>query len=270
MQSHQVMHVKLPGLKLFVRTDGAEKKKAPWLVLSNSLAADHTMWDAQVQLLTRRFRVLRYDTRGHGQSDVPSGPYSFELLVDDVIGLLDQMKIERAHFMGLSLGGMTGIGLALKVPERLEALVVCDARADAPEPFVKGWEERIAAIERDGMKSIVAGTIERWLVPQFRATHPDIVQRVERMIAETPAAGYVGCAHALKRLDYLRNMQRITAPSLFVVGREDAGAPPPVMQQMAARVPKALFEIVENAAHLPNIDNERGFEAAISHFLGLS
>ncbi len=270
MPSHKQMHVPVAGAKLFVRADGAEKGNAPWLVLSNSLAADHTMWDSQVPLLTKRFRLLRYDTRGHGLSDAPSGPYSFDMLVGDVVALLDHMKIERAHFMGLSLGGMTGIGLALKAPERLEKLVVCDARADAPPAFVQSWVDRITAIENGGMAPIVNGTIDRWLAESFRIANPAVVERIRQMIRNTPAAGYIGCAEAIKRLDYFKDMQRITTPSLFVVGREDTGAPATVMQQMAARVPKAMFEIVEHAAHLPNIDNERGFERAISHFLGLS
>ncbi len=120
------------GASLFTRVDGAERSDAPWIVLSNSLAADHTMWDPQIPALTARYRVLRYDTRGHGASDAPEGPYDFDMLVADVIAVMDHHGVERATFMGLSLGGMTGLGLALAHPQRLSRLVCCDARADAP------------------------------------------------------------------------------------------------------------------------------------------
>jgi 3-oxoadipate enol-lactonase len=219
--------------------------------------------------LTQTFRVLRYDTRGHGASAVPPGPYAFDDLVSDVIGLLDHMQITRATYVGLSLGGMTGIGLALAHPERLEKLVVCDARADGPEGFVKSWDERIAAIEKGGLAAVVAGTMERWLVPSFRTANPEVTKRLADMILGTQPAGYVGCASALKRLDYLKDMHKITTPSLFVVGREDLGAPVAAMQQMTDRVAGARLAVIDNAAHLPNIDNAAGFDQAIAGFLGL-
>jgi 3-oxoadipate enol-lactonase len=263
------MQIKVNGTNLATRIDG-DRPNAPWLVLSNSLASDHTMWDGQVARLTQKYRVLRYDTRGHGASDAPTGPYTFDQLVGDVVGLLDHMKIARATFMGLSLGGMTGIGLALAHPGRLEKLVVCDARADGPDGFVKSWDERIAAIEKGGLQAIVAGTLERWLVPSFRAGNPEVTKRVADMILATPPAGYIGCAGALKRLDYLKDMHKIITPSLFVVGREDLGAPVAAMQQMADGVSGARLAIIDNAAHLPNIDNAAGFDQAIAGFLELA
>jgi 3-oxoadipate enol-lactonase len=264
------MRIPVSGGQIFARLDGDLQSNAPWLVLSNSLASDHTMWDGQIARLTQKYRVLRYDTRGHGASDAPVGPYSFDMLVADVVAVMVHARIAKATYMGLSLGGMTGIGLALAHPDRLEKLVVCDARADGPEGFVKSWDDRIAALAHGGMASILSATIERWLVPSFRAAHPDVVKRVEAMILKTPVQGYVGCAQALKRLDYLKDMHRITTPSLFVVGREDLGAPVAAMQQMAERVPGARLAIVHNAAHLPNIDNAAGFDAAVAPFLGLS
>jgi 3-oxoadipate enol-lactonase len=264
------MRIPVYGASLFARVDGDDRPDKPWLVLSNSLASDHTMWDGQIALLTKKFRVLRYDTRGHGQSDAPAGAYSFPMLVADVIALLDHIKIAKAHYMGLSLGGMTGIGLALAHPSRLEKLVCCDARADGPEGFVKSWDERLAAIEKGGLEAIVGGTLERWLVQSFRDASPDTTARIRAMILATPPSGYKGCAEALKRLDYLKDMNRIITPSLFVVGREDLGAPVAAMQDMAARVPGAKLAIIDNAAHLPNVDNAKAFNAAIAPFLGLT
>ena len=260
--------VEIDGGSLAARVDRAGRE-APWIVLSNSLAADHRMWDPQIPLLTSRYHVLRYDTRGHGASDAPEGAYDFAMLVADVVRLMDHHGIGTAAFMGLSLGGMTGLGLALSHPDRLRHLVCCDARADAPEPFVRSWDERIAAIDRDGMRGILQGTIERWLVPDFRAAHPEEVARVESMILGTSPAGYKGCAAALKRLDYLKDLHRIRVPTLFVVGAEDAGAPPDVMKRMAETVPGAQFAVVPHAAHLPNLDNREGFRDAVSGFLGL-
>ena len=262
-------HVRVAGTKLFTRVDGAERSDAPWLVLSNSLAADHTMWDAQIPLLASRYRVLRYDTRGHGRSDAPDGPYTLPMLVDDVVGLLDHHGIEKATLVGLSLGGMTGIGLAIEHGDRLDKLVCCDARADAPEPFVKGWDERLTVVEKHGLRGILQGTLERWLVPSFRAGHPELVANVERMILDTSVTGYRGCAEALKGLDYLKDLPRITVPTLFVVGAQDLAAPADAMRRMAEAVPGAKLVIIPDAAHLPNLDNTAAFNEAVSGFLGL-
>ena len=179
-------YVQVPGAKLFTRIDGADRGDAPWLVLSNSLAADHTMWDPQIPLLTSRYRVLRYDTRGHGRSDAPAGPYSFAMLVDDVVRIMDHHGVGKATFMGLSLGGMIGLGLAIEHGGRIDKLVCCDARADAPEPYVKAWDERLAVIDKEGLRGILQATVERWLVASFRAAHPEVVAKVERMILDTP------------------------------------------------------------------------------------
>jgi 3-oxoadipate enol-lactonase len=241
-------YVQVPGAKLFTRIDGPERGDAPWLVLSNSLAADHGMWDPQIPLLTSRYRVLRYDTRGHGRSDAPAGPYSFAMLVDDVVRIMDRHGVGKATFMGLSLGGMTGLGLAIEHGGRIEKLVCCDARADAPEPYVKAWDERLAVIDKEGLRGILQGTVERWLVPSFRAAHPEVVAKVERMILDTP---------------------RIAVPTLFVVGAEDLGAPPEVMRRMAEAVPGAKLVTIPDAAHLPNLDNTLAFNEAITGFLAL-
>jgi 3-oxoadipate enol-lactonase len=261
--------VSLPKVGLFTRIDGADQALAPWIVLSNSLAADHSMWDPQIASLSRRYRVLRYDTRGHGASGAPPGPYDLGMLVEDVIGLLDHYEIASATFMGLSLGGMTGLGLALAHPDRVSRLVCCDARADSPEAFVRGWDERIALVEAHGMQGVLAGTIERWLVPAFRTEHPNAVAKVEAMILRTSPQGYIGCAAALKQLDYLKGLPRLEPPSLFVGGAQDAATPPQVMQKMAEAVTGAQFTVVPNAAHLSNIDNAPAFNEAVGGFLGL-
>ena len=262
--------VPVKGGSLFTSVEASERSDPSWLILSTSVAADHSMWDPQIPALASRYRVLRYDTRGHGLSDAPDGAYSFDMLVEDVIALMDHHGIDKASFMGLSLGGMTGLGLALKHPDRVEKLVCCDARADAPEPYVKGWDERIAIVERDGMQGILAPTLERWLTATFRKENPEVVARIEQMILMTPVAGYKGAAEALKQLDYLKDLPRLAVPTLYVVGAEDAGAPPDVMQRMAEATPGARLAVVPNAAHIANIDNSAGFNEAVAEFLGLA
>jgi 3-oxoadipate enol-lactonase len=261
--------ISLPsGVGLSARVDGPAN--APGLVLSNSITATYAMWDAQMATLTKRYRVLRYDTRGHGDSDAPAAPYALSDLVGDAVALMDHFEMDRPVFLGLSLGGMTGLGVALTHPTRIRSLVCCDARADAPAPFVTGWDDRIKMVRDGGMASIVPGTIERWLSPAFRAANPGTVAEVEKMILTTSVAGYEGCAAALKKLNYLDRLGEIDLPTLFVVGSEDMGAPPAVMKAMADRVRNAEFAVIEGSAHLPNIDNAGGFEAAVSRVLGLN
>ena len=257
------------GVALFATVDRADDANAPWIMLSNSLAADHTMWAPQVELLRRRYHVLRYDTRGHGASTAPEGPYGFDDLVGDAVAVLDHHGIEQAVYMGLSLGGMTGLGLALGHPARLARLVCCDARADAPEPFVKGWDERLAVVEARGLAGLLAGTVERWLTALYREAHPQEVKQVEAMILSTSPTGWKGCAEALKRLDYLKDLPKIALPTFFVVGAEDVAAPEPAVREMAAAVPGAELAVVPNAAHLSNVDNAEAFNRAITPFLGL-
>ena len=163
-------HVQAAGARLAFRVDGAAGK--PWLLLSNSLAADLRMWDDQIGLLTRTHRVLRYDTRGHGGSEAPEGAYDFAMLVADMVAILDHVGAARADVMGLSLGGMTALGLGLGHPGRVGTLIVCDARADAPPPFVASWDDRIAAIRAGGMAAILEGTLARWFTPAPKPQNP--------------------------------------------------------------------------------------------------
>jgi 3-oxoadipate enol-lactonase len=246
------------GAILSARIDGDDGK--PWMILSNSLAADLHMWDGQVEALTRTHRLLRYDTRGHGQSTAPEGPYDFAMLVANMVALLDHVGADRADVMGLSLGGMTALGLGLTHPGRVGRMVVSDARADNPPPFVASWDERIAAISAGGMEAIREGTLSRWFTPRCPA---EIRDRAGAMILATSVAGYTGCAQALKRLDYLRHLHEMTVPVLYVVGAEDMGAPPAAMQAMADATPKARLVTLPGLAHVPNMENPDLFNDAV-------
>lgn len=247
---------------LSAQIDGDAGKQ--WLLLSNSLAADLTMWDDQIGWLTRTHRVLRYDTRGHGQSTAPKGPYSFDMLVGDMVALLDHLGADRADVMGLSLGGMTALGLGLANPARVRRMVVCDARADAPPPFVQSWDDRIAAIRAGGMATIADGTLARWFTPAADAAVPE---RARAMILNTSPTGYEGCANALKGLDYLRHLGGMAAPVLYVVGAEDMGAPPAAMRAMADATPGSHYAEVAGTAHVPNMENPAAFAQAVGGWL---
>lgn len=232
---------------------------APVLVLSNSLGATRAMWDGQMPMLRARFRVVRYDTRGHGGSDTPQGPYAFDDLVGDVLAVMDHLEVGRADYMGLSLGGMTGLGLALTAPKRVGRLVVCAARADAPPAFVAGWDDRIAAIRAGGIGAIWAGTRDRWLTPAFMAHRPDAVEALRAGFMATTVAGYEGCARALQKLDYLPRLGALSGPVTYIAGAEDMGAPADAMREMAEATPGAAFHCIEGAAHVVNVNAEDEF-----------
>lgn len=240
---------------------------APVVLLSNSLGATLDMWGPQRRRLEATHRVIGYDTRGHGASDTPAGAYSFADLEADMIAVLDHFGVEKAAIVGLSLGGMTALGVGLNAPDRVERLVCCAARADAPPPFVQGWDDRIAAISANGIRSIWPGTLDRWLTAEFRAANPDVVAALEEDFAMTTGSGYAGCAAALKGLDYLRRLGEMTVPAHFIAGAEDMGAPVAAMQAMADATPGARLTVIPAAAHIVNLNAPAAFDAALMAFL---
>lgn len=258
--------VDLGGYSLNTRVDGDGDE---WIILSNSLGADLTMWDDQIALLTTRYRVLRYDTRGHGGSDTVAGMTSFIALNGDVIALMDHYGIKKAAFMGLSMGGMTGMGLALDHADRISRVVCADARADAPEPFRANWDNRIATIETGGLEAIVEGTLSGWLTEPWREANPDRVADIRRMVVANDPKGYIACCHALKGLDYFKRLGQARAPILYVGGDQDMGAAPAVMQAMADATPGGVYVTIPEAAHVANINAPGAYNAAITEFLGL-
>jgi 3-oxoadipate enol-lactonase len=247
---------------LSARVDGDADK--PWLLLSNSLAAELSMWDDQIALFCATHRVLRYDTRGHGQSSVPTGPYDFPKLVADMVALLDHVQAKSAEVIGLSLGGMTALGLGLAHPDRVRRMLVCDARADNPAPFVSSWDDRIAAISTGGMEAIREGTLSRWFTP---ASDPKPRDRAGQMILSTPIAGYVACARALQGLDYLRHLPGMTVPVTYLVGAEDLAAPTAAMQAMADATPGGHLITLPGLAHVPNMERPDLFNQAAGSWL---
>lgn len=240
----------------------------PVVTLSHSLATDLDMWRPQTAALSDAgYRILRYDTRGHGGTAVPPGPYSLELLAEDVRALLLALGVERTHFVGLSMGGMIGQTLALRHPGLLHGLVLCDTSAAVPPEAAAIWDERIALARTEGMDAHVETTLSRWFTPGFLRSRPDLVDPVRAMIRSTPVEGYAGCGEAIKRLDLLEQISAITAPTLVMVGADDPGTPPAAARAIQRRIAGAELQVIDSASHLSNIEQPEVFNQALLAFL---
>lgn len=242
----------------------------PWVTLSHSLASDLSMWDAQMAALTPHFKVLRYDTRGHGQSSVPRGvddAYTWEELSGDVLALLDALDIARTHFVGLSMGGMIGQHLTLRSPQRVTGLVLADTACRYPVAAAGVWQERIRLIREQGLEAQMESTLTRWFTAPFRASHPDIMKRIGAVIRSTSPTGYIGCANALPTMDVTARLAEVSCPTLVIVGAEDGSTPPALAREIAQGIPGARLEIIANAAHLSNIEQAEVFNQLLLEFL---
>ncbi|MGA8320329.1 MAG: alpha/beta fold hydrolase [Xanthobacteraceae bacterium] len=189
------MKIKANGITINYQVDGPDN--APCLVFSNSLATTIAMWDEQASTLKNKFRVLRYDQRGHGETEAPAGRYAFDTLLADALGLLDALSIKKAHFAGLSMGGATALGLAEKHPDRFDRIIVCDSRCQSTPQSSQQWEERIVIAKDKGTEALIEPTIARWFPPETVAKNPPHLDKVRGMIRNTPANGFIGCAAAL-------------------------------------------------------------------------
>ncbi len=225
---------------------------SPALVLANSLGSTLAMWEPQIEELAARFRVIRFDLRGHGRSPVPPGPYALDDLGADVVALLDRLEIARAHVVGVSLGGMTAMWLGIHAPERVDRLVLCCTSAKLGPP--SGWAERARLVREHGTGAVAATVVARWLTPAYAVTHPAEVARLRAMIAATPPEGYAGCCAAIEHMDLEGDLHRIEAPTLVVAGADDPATPPDHAARIAARVPGARMAVVPHSAHLANLE----------------
>lgn len=257
------MHARANGIDIRYAVSGS----GPWLTLSHSLCCDASMWAPQMSELERRFRVLRFDTRGHGGSDAPAGAYTFEQMTDDVLGLLDALQIERTHYCGLSMGGMIGQHLALMAPGRIDRLVLADTTSRMPPEAAPLWAERIRVATGQGMEPLVQPTLERWFTAPWRAAHPEVMERIGGLIRATPVAGYIGCAQAIASIDITDRLHEVKVPTLVVVGDQDVGTPPAMSQTIAAAIPGARLEVILEASHLSNIEQTETFNKLLLDFL---
>jgi 3-oxoadipate enol-lactonase len=234
------------------------------LVLSNSLGTDFSMWNPQLPDLEKRFRILRYDMRGHGKSSVTPADYTIVQLGRDVLGLLDALHIERAHFCGLSMGGAIGIWLGIHAPDRIYRLVVCNTAARIGSKEM--WNARIATVRKDGMKPVAAAVIERWFTPGFRAAFPDKVALAQRMLENTSPEGYAACCAAVRDMDQREEVSQIKVPTLVIFGASDRVIPLTDAHFLTQQI-KGAEEVELAAAHLSNVEQAEGFTQAVRNFL---
>ncbi len=251
------------GVELAYRLDGQPAGRV--VMLSNSLMTDHTMWDINLPALTDRYRVLRYDTRGHGRSGLTPGPYTLELLAEDAIGLLDRLGIERVHFVGLSVGGMIGQQIGARFPERIYSLALCDTASEWRVRTV--WDERFAIVAAKGIAGLVDSTITRWFTAEFIAANPETIDRIRRMIARTSQDGYLACGAAIRELAQTTMLLQIKAPTLVLAGRKDPACTVENATVIHRLIAGSKLVIIEDAAHLSNVEQPRAFNAALRNFL---
>ncbi len=244
------------------------KEGAPWLTLSHSLACSVRMWDPQIAALKDSYRILAFDTRGHGGSEATKGAYTLELLADDLFFLLKELKISATHYCGLSMGGMIGQTFALKYPGVFQTLTLADTTSRYPAEAWPLWQERIKTAEAKGMEPLAQPTLERWFTEPFRKSSPAVVDSVRKLIVSTPVAGYAGCCNAIPKINLTARLKEIKCPILVIVGADDPGTPVSMAKEMHDNAPGSKLVILPSAAHLANLEQPEGFTKALRGFLG--
>jgi 3-oxoadipate enol-lactonase len=258
------MKIKANGIRINYQIDGPER--APWLIFSNSLATSLAMWDEQAAALKDRFRVLRYDQRGHGGTEAPAGRYAFDTLVDDALALMDAVGIPKATFAGLSMGGATALGLAERHPDRFERIIVADSPCRSTPQSSQQWEERIAVAQKQGIEALVEPTVARWFPPETVTKNPPYLDKIRAMIRATPVNGFIGCAAALAAHDYAAAVATVKCLTLFIVGEKD-GVTPAAMAKLHDKLPGSRFVSLPGAGHISKMDRAGEFNSALRDFL---
>jgi 3-oxoadipate enol-lactonase len=259
------MKTRANGIEINYEVHGREG--APWLVLSHSLACSVRMWDPQIAALKDQYRVLAYDTRGHGASEAPKGAYTLEMLADDLSALLKQLGVSSPHFCGLSMGGMIGQTFALKYPGVLRTLTLADTTSRYPAEAAPLWAERIKTAESKGMEALAQATVERWFTEPFRRNSPQIVSEVRKLIVATPVAGYAGCCNAIPKINATARLKEIKCPILVIVGADDPATPVAMAKEIQDNAPGSKLVVLPQAAHLANLEQPAGFTRALQDFL---
>lgn len=252
---------KVNGIEINYEMRG--KQGSSWLILSHSLACTTRMWDPTVEALKDRYCVLNYDMRGHGATSAPAGAYTLDMLADDVLGLMKELGIKKASFVGLSIGGMIGQTLALRNTGLFDKMVLADTSHTQPPEALKQWEDRMRTAQAQGMKALVPSTMERWFTPAFRESPP--AKRIAELIANTPVNGYVGCAQAIMKLSTTARLKDIKLPVLAITGEADPSAPG--TKYIGEHIPGAKFVAIPQAAHIANVEQPGKFNQALKEFL---
>lgn len=259
----EIQKIKANGVELAYRLDGPESGRM--VMMSNSLMSDHTMWDVTVPALSDRYRVLRYDTRGHGDSGTTPGPYTIELLADDAVGLMDALGIRRVHFVGLSMGGMIAQQLGARYADRAYSLSLCDTASEMPPRSM--WAERFAIAQSQGLAGLVDSTIQRWFTAPFIARDPQSVEKVRRMILSTSTEGFIACGSAVRDMAQTTMLLQVKMPTLVLVGRLDPACSVEKAEVIHRMIDGSQLVILEDAAHLSNIEQPHAFNAALRGFI---
>lgn len=259
------MQATVNGTTLHYRDEGPSN--GPAVLLHHSLGGSLALFDELAERLAGRFRVVRFDARGHGASETTSAPYTFETLAADVVALLDHLAIPRAHFLGLSMGGMVGQYLGLLYPGRVASLALVSTTSRIPPEARPVWDERIAAVAAAGMAGQVAGSITRWLSPAAQTGRPDLVRRLAAGIVATPPEGYIGWARAIRDLDVTDRLDAITAPTLVVVGELDPGTPVAAAEAIHRRIAGSRLAVMLGLSHMLAIEAPDDFGVIVESFL---
>jgi len=254
----------LSAVELFHRDSGGAVQA---VVLAHAIGCDHRMWDALAERLESRFRVVRFDARGHGRSPAPPRPYSLEELAGDALALVDRLGLGKVHWVGLSMGAMIGMAFALAYPDRLARLVLANTTSSYGPEGRGMWQARAKAVEQGGLKAIEPMVMGRYFSDEFRSSHPEEVAVVSKRFLETPVEGYLGCCDAIAELDFSRDLGRIHHRTLVIAGELDAGTPPAMSQAIADRIPGARMAIIPGAAHLSAAEKPGEFAALVESFL---
>lgn len=260
-----VQFVEANGIRIAYAEDGPAD--GPVLLMSHSLSASGRMWEPQLPALTDKYRVIRIDTRGHGQTEAPSGDYTLDQLANDLLGVMDALGIQEAHYCGLSMGGMIGQTVALIAPERFKTLVLCDTSSGYPPGGASMWDERVKAARANGLAAGLDGTIDRWFSPGFVKSAPDVIAGVREMIVATPVDGYCGCSMAISKLAVTPRLGEINIPTLVIVGEDDQGTPVAMSETIRDGIPGAQLIVLPVARHLANMEDVAGFNKGLRGFL---
>jgi len=252
------------GIKLHYRFDGPGNGEI--IMFSNSLASNLKMWDFQITPFSKAgYRILRYDSRGHGQSSAPSGPYTMEMLTSDVVGLMDYLDLKQVHFCGLSLGGMVGQMLGALQEKRLISLILCDTSSYMAQPEI--WDERIAMVRRIGMGGLVDATIDRWFTKAGQERLKVAVEHTRQAILNSPIEGYCGSGLAIRDMDLREIIKGISVTTLIIVGEQDQGTPVSAAEFIHKKISSSVLKIIPDAAHFVNVEQADIFNDTLWEFL---
>jgi 3-oxoadipate enol-lactonase len=255
-------HARINGIDVRYAVTG----NGPWLALSHSLACRLEMWDEEVRRLSKRFTVLTYDSRGHGETSAPAIPYTLDMIAADIKGLLDHVGASRTHWVGLSMGGVFGLATALRYPGLFGSMVLADTSSKLAPEGIQAFKDRVEAARAGTMEAMVQPTLERWFKDSFREKEPALMARVAEWIRTTPLAGYIGMSSAIPSIDVTHRLGEIDIPCLALVGADDIAMPPAMAKILARNLPKAQLAVIPDAGHLSNLEQPEAFNAALTRF----